>query len=121
MKDLSTRILEKLTSEPDDISSSRKKDHIEMAFQSQVETGQLDRRFFYEPLLSGHPDPSEKLGMGFLGKKINAPLWVSSMTGGTKEAFVINRNLAKACNEFGFGMGLGSCRSLLYSDERLKD
>jgi len=121
LKDLSTKILENLPSEPDKISSSRKKDHIEMAFRSQVKAGQLDRRFYYEPLLSAHPVPMAELGMEFLGKHIKAPLWVSSMTGGTKEALVINQNLAKACHEFGFGMGLGSCRSLLYSDERLKD
>jgi len=43
------------------------------------------------------------------------------MTGGTKEALNINHNLAKACGEFGLGMGLGSCRVLLHSDDRLKD
>lgn len=36
-------------------------------------------------------------------------------------ANTINTNLAKACEEFGMGMGLGSCRSLLDSDERLSD
>jgi len=43
------------------------------------------------------------------------------MTGGTEKARVINRNLARACKEFGFGMGLGSCRPLLYSHDRLED
>jgi len=52
---------------------------------------------------------------------MGAPIWVSSMTGGTKEAFTINHNLAKACREFGMGMGLGSCRSLLYENDRLPD
>lgn len=49
------------------------------------------------------------------------PIWVSSMTGGTEKASRINENLARACKEFGLGMGLGSCRPLLESDERLKD
>jgi isopentenyl-diphosphate delta-isomerase len=35
------------------------------------------------------------------------------MTGGTAMAKKINHNLARACGEFGMGMGLGSCRSLL--------
>lgn len=48
-------------------------------------------------------------------------MWVSSMTGGTQAARIINTNLARACGEFGFGMGLGSCRSLLYSDEHFED
>lgn len=43
------------------------------------------------------------------------------MTGGTELAKVINTNLSKACEEFGMGMGLGSCRSLLESDDRLGD
>ena len=43
------------------------------------------------------------------------------MTGGTALAKTINTNLAKACNEFGMGMGLGSCRSLLDSNDRLSD
>jgi isopentenyl-diphosphate delta-isomerase len=57
----------------------------------------------------------------FLGKQLRAPLWVSSMTGGTGYARIINQNLAKAAAEFGFGMGLGSCRGLLTSDEYLSD
>ena len=43
------------------------------------------------------------------------------MTGGTALARIINKNLAIACGEFGLGMGLGSCRQLLYSDEFLED
>jgi isopentenyl-diphosphate Delta-isomerase len=56
-----------------------------------------------------------------LGRPHRAPLWVSSMTGGTQLARKINHNLARACGEFGFGMGLGSCRALLYSDEYFAD
>jgi len=52
---------------------------------------------------------------------MQCPIWVSSMTGGTEKAATINKNLAKACQEFGMGMGLGSCRPLLESDERLSD
>jgi len=43
------------------------------------------------------------------------------MTGGTALAQSINRNLAIICGEFGFGMGLGSCRQLLYDDSRIAD
>lgn len=102
-------------------AASRKQDHIELAFKSQLNEALLDSRFFYEPILSAHPHEKTLTPFTFLGKKFQLPLWVSSMTGGTKIANTINHNLAKACGEFGFGMGLGSCRSLLYSDEYLKD
>ncbi len=105
----------------DPTAVSRKKDHIDLAFKSRVETGELDSRFFYEPLLAAHPAPGSLPPFPFLGKTLRAPLWVSSMTGGTALANVINHNLARACAEFGLGMGLGSCRQLLYSDEFLAD
>lgn len=104
----------------DPTAAERKQDHIQLAFQSQVETAFLDKRFAYEPILSAHP--SHLLTpFTFLGKQIQTPIWVSSMTGGTEKAYQINANLARACKTFGMGMGLGSCRALLESDERLKD
>lgn len=102
-------------------ASDRKKDHIEMAFKSRVLHQQIDTRFNYEPLLSSHPEDEENIKIQFLGKEFKAPIWVSSMTGGTTLAGTINKNLAKACGEYGLGMGLGSCRQLLYSDEYLDD
>lgn len=105
----------------DPTAAERKADHINLAFQSQVGQGQLDHRFYYEPLLAAHPSEGSYPAMEFLGKTFKVPMWVSSMTGGTEMAKRINQNLARACGEFGFGMGLGSCRALLYSDERLED
>lgn len=103
----------------DPTAETRKKDHIQLAFQSQVHQMELDKRFYYEPMLSGHPKAlSPKT---FLGKQMQTPIWVSSMTGGTELAGKINTNLARACQEFGMGMGLGSCRSLLDSNEYLPD
>lgn len=105
----------------DPTAVARKQDHIELAFQSRVEAGQLDGRFDYEPMLAAHPQSGSLPPSGFLGKTLRAPLWVSSMTGGTALANVINHNLARACAEFGLGMGLGSCRQLLHGDEFLPD
>lgn len=104
----------------DPTAASRKKDHIDLAFESKVMSEQIDPRFYYEPLLHPHPD-GISLEKKFLGKLFRTPIWVSSMTGGTERGKVINENLAKACHDFGMGMGLGSCRSLLYSDEYLGD
>lgn len=105
----------------DPTAASRKEDHIELAFRSQVDRIALDARFDYEPMLAAHPAPGSLPAFRFGEKTMRAPLWVSSMTGGTEKAYVINQNLGRACAEFGLGMGLGSCRPLLYGHDRLGD
>jgi isopentenyl-diphosphate delta-isomerase len=102
------------------MSEKRKNDHIALTFQSQANNILNDDRFFYEPLtgaaVKGIIEP-----FPFLGKTMRVPVWVSSMTGGSAEAGTINRNLARACAEFGMGMGLGSCRVLLEKPGLIKD
>ena len=97
----------------------RKKDHIQLAFDSRLPGDTPDRRFDYEPLGSAHP--IEYPPFEFLGKEYRIPIWISSMTGGTKLAGTVNQNLARACNEFGMGMGLGSCRIILDDDTHFMD
>ena len=98
----------------------RKNHHIDLAFSSQMDNQLADKRFIYEPLLG-----SSKQGaiepFSFLGRTLRTPIWVSSMTGGSAHAKTINLNLAKACNEFGMGMGLGSCRILLEDEKYFPD
>ena len=98
----------------------RKKDHIDLALNSQTLKETIDDRFNYEPMFSPHPGGSPE-PFDSLGKKQKVPLWISSMTGGTKMAGTINRNLARACNEFGMGMGLGSCRIIMDDDTYFED
>lgn len=98
----------------------RKNEHIALAFSSQIEAAHSDPRFTYEPLLGSHTKGDIE-PFTFLGKTLRVPFWVSSMTGGTIEARKINTNLAHACREFGMGMGLGSCRTLLESSEHFDD
>lgn len=99
---------------------NRKRDHIQLAFESQIAAAYADNRFYYEPLLAAHPQAGSE-PFQFLGKTMRVPLWVSSMTGGTQLAHTINHNLARACGEFGLGMGLGSCRVLLDDNSRWSD
>jgi len=102
-------------------SEDRKQDHIDLAFQSATGAEQIDKRFVYEPVLSGHSGDDSLLARTLGSKQLQFPIWVSSMTGGTEKAKMININLAKACGEYGLGMGLGSCRPLLESNDRLSD
>lgn len=98
------------------MSAEKKKAHIDLALQSQTFRETRDMRFNYEPMLSAHPQGILK-PFPFLGKTMRVPIWISSMTGGTEAAMLINRNLARVCNEFGMGMGLGSCRILLEDNQ----
>lgn len=111
---------EKIGNPPIHEISERKSDHINLALQSQTLIFESDKRFFYEPMISGFPQNISKQ-IPFAGKKLNVPLWVSSMTGGHQSSGTINRNLAMACKEFGMGMGLGSCRMLLDDDTFFND
>ena len=98
----------------------RKGDHIRLALNSQIQADELDNRFDYEPML-GSAAESEWQPFEFLGREFKIPMWISSMTGGASESLYINQNLAKACNKFGMGMGLGSCRILLDNKKHLPD
>ena len=102
------------------MGNDRKLDHIQLAFKSQT-INPIAFGLNFEPMLSAHPSEDLDIGLNFLGKRLYAPLRISSMTGGTKLAKKINENLARACGEFGLGMGLGSCRPLLEGSERLSD
>ncbi len=95
------------------MASDRKLEHIQLALDSQTKLEEQDLRFNYEPLLAAHPENPD-LSIQFLEKTMQNPIWVSSMTGGTGVARTINGNIARACREFGMGMGLGSCRKILF-------
>jgi len=47
------------------------------------------------------------------GKRLQAPILISSITGGTSQAHTINHNLAVAAQEAGIAMGLGSQRAAI--------
>ncbi|MBC7429037.1 MAG: type 2 isopentenyl-diphosphate Delta-isomerase [Bacteriovorax sp.] len=105
----------------DSMQETRKRDHIELTNKAQTGRPEVDSRFYYEPMQSAHPNSQTDISTTFLGKKISAPFWISSMTGGVGEARHINQNLARVCREFSLGMGLGSCRTLLDGDQYFAD
>ena len=95
----------------------RKASHLELSEKSQT-WGSKDKRFLYEPLFARHPAKSLEelqadLSLSFLNCQLGAPLWISSMTGGSVKSRKVNEQLALAAHKYRLGMGLGSCRPLL--------
>ncbi|EQC44914.1 type 2 isopentenyl-diphosphate Delta-isomerase [Bacteriovorax sp. Seq25_V] len=102
-------------------SSNRKHQHLALTNSSQTSELMVDERFNYEPMLSNFSFFKNFKASKFLGKEMRAPIWISSMTGGTGDARYINENLATVASEFGLGMGLGSCRQLLTDQTYFED
>jgi len=91
----------------------RKVDHIRVNLEEDVQSGLstgLDRLHFRHDALPELDLRQVDLSTTFLGKRLRAPILISSMTGGTDKAGEINRNLALAAQASGIGMGLGSQR-----------
>ena len=93
----------------------RKAEHLELARDEAV---QEKRRYFDEYRLEHRALPEIDLAsveteVEFLGCTLTAPLLISCMTGGTGEAVRINRDLARAAEETGVALGLGSQRKAL--------
>lgn len=90
----------------------RKTDHIQICLRQEIETG-LTGFEKYQFVHNALPEIDlEKIDTStkFLGKKLSAPILISSMTGGTPEAKKINKNLAKAAQKMGVAMAVGSQR-----------
>ncbi len=95
----------------------RKSDHIRISLEEdvnfrQLTTGLEDYHFLHQALPEidlAQIDTS----VSYLGKKLKAPLLISSMTGGTERAMLINRTLAEAAEASGIAMGVGSQRAAI--------
>ena len=59
-------------------------------------------------------------GLSLFGKRLAAPILISSMTGGTPDAETINLRLAEAAQEMQIAMGVGSQRAALENPEQAK-
>ena len=98
-------------------TQQRKKEHLELCLDTKVVAGPhgtgLDRHFFLHNALPEVDIAEIDLSTTFLGKSLKAPLLISSMTGGFELARKVNRNLAKAAQQLGLAMGVGSQRVAL--------
>lgn len=101
--------------------NQRKADHIRINLEEDVTfptltTGLERYRFTHRALPEidfEEVDPS----VSIFGRRLGAPILVSSMTGGTEQAQSINRNLAVAAQERRLAMGVGSQRAGLEREE----
>jgi isopentenyl-diphosphate delta-isomerase len=96
------------------LSSSRKSDHIRINLEEDVRSGVpsgLEKyRFIHEALPEIDLDQVD-LSLKLFGKRLKAPILISSMTGGTERAGAINLALAEAAQVCGVAMGVGSQRA----------
>lgn len=98
-------------------TANRKADHIRINLEENVQFPRLTTGFeqftFMHQAVPEIDLSAVSTRCRFLGKQLQAPLLISSMTGGTDEARQINRNLALAAQEAGIAMGLGSQRAAI--------
>ncbi len=95
-------------------TQSRKADHIRICLEEDVQcheaTNGLERYRFTHCCLPEINRDDIDLSTTFLGKNLNSPLLISSMTGGTEQAGLINQRLAKVAQNYKLAMGVGSQR-----------
>ncbi|NQS91234.1 MAG: type 2 isopentenyl-diphosphate Delta-isomerase [Chloroflexi bacterium] len=97
-------------------TSSRKADHLRINLNEEVRSGLttgLENYHFFHQALPEINLEEIQLDFTLFNKEVAAPLFISSMTGGTEKAGLINQNLAAAAQETGIPMGLGSQRAAL--------
>jgi isopentenyl-diphosphate delta-isomerase len=98
-------------------NSKRKREHLEIVLNKAVEfqkvTTGLDGYRFIHQALPEVDLSSINLSTTLFGKRISAPLVISSMAGGIESAIPINRNLAQAAQAMGVAMGVGSQRAAI--------
>lgn len=93
----------------------RKSEHIHLALDERMQlAGHHFDRYRFEHQACPEIDFAKiDTATAFLGRRLEAPLLISCMTGGTDEATRINRNLALAAERCGVAVGVGSQRKAL--------
>ncbi len=96
----------------------RKAEHVSVSLQHDVAVPQRsswhDIRLIHQCLPEVDLDAVDT-SVSFLGKRLRAPVFISSMTGGHPDVEIINDRLAQAAEEFGLAMGVGSQRAGIVS------
>jgi isopentenyl-diphosphate delta-isomerase len=100
---------------------NRKSEHLRVCIEEDVEfqqlTSGLEKYRFTHCCLPELDSSDIELGTTFLGKSLKAPILISSMTGGTELAHLVNTRLAMVAQRYGLAMGVGSQRIALEQPE----
>ncbi|OPF20220.1 type 2 isopentenyl-diphosphate Delta-isomerase [Microcystis aeruginosa KW] len=100
---------------------NRKSEHLRVCIEEDVEfqqlTSGLEKYRFTHCCLPELDRSDIELGTTFLGKSLKAPILISSMTGGTELAHLVNTRLATVAQRYGLAMGVGSQRIALEQPE----
>lgn len=95
----------------------RKADHIRINIEEDVQfprlTTGLERYRFIHQALPELDLTEVDTALTLFGKRLAAPLLISSMTGGTEQAQRLNLILATAAQTYGIAMGIGSQRAAI--------
>ena len=101
----------------------RKSDHIKINLEKDVRsaltTGLESYHFVHEALPELDLNRVDS-SLSLFGKRLNAPILISSMTGGTEEAETINQRLAEVAYVMRIAMGVGSQRAAIENHEQAK-
>lgn len=104
-----------------DITSKRKKEHIELCLTDKVAFKMKSNGFenydFKHYALTEVDLQKISFQTKFFTKKINFPFLISCMTGGTSEAENINSRLADVANQLNVILGVGSQRQALENNK----
>ncbi|MCD4670437.1 MAG: type 2 isopentenyl-diphosphate Delta-isomerase [Actinomycetia bacterium] len=97
--------------------SRRKQDHLELSLNGDMEdrstsAGFSDYRFIHQALPDLNFDDINT-GIEIFGKKLDAPIMISPITGGIRDAKILNRRLAAVARDKNIAMCVGSQRVVL--------
>jgi len=101
------------------LTISRKSDHVEICAKEDMRRNYAywdDVRLVHNSLPEIDLDEVDT-SVTLLGRKLDAPIVISAMTGGYGKAEEINRNLASVAAEHGVAMGVGSQRAAVEEPE----
>ncbi len=100
----------------------RKDDHIGICLDNDVRVScnHWDDVYLHHQAIPRANMEEIDLSVELLGKKLDAPLMVAGMIGGSGRAKEYNRVLARAAEQYGIGFGIGSQRAGLTNPEFLE-